>query len=142
MAIFYLSKGYRLHTCKNCGHKYKDEFSGKKVLSEVSYPYVLAEKRKMTVSFWRVNDADGYHIRYSTNIKFKSRVKVTKTKLSRKAIKKMKRRKKYYVQIRAYKEVKGKTVYGKWSAKKLQKLNKCIHVIYSGFCKIGSLNRL
>lgn len=47
MAIFYLSKGYRLHTCKNCGHKYKDEFSGKKVLSEVSYPYVLAEKNIM-----------------------------------------------------------------------------------------------
>lgn len=118
----YLSQGYRLHTCKNCGHQYKDEFSSKKVLNQVSYPYASAGKRKMTVSFWSVSDADGYQIRYSTNKKFKSRVKVTKTKSTRKTIKKLKRRKKYYVQIRAYKKVQGKTVYGKWSAKKSAKI--------------------
>lgn len=118
----YLSQGYRLHTCKNCGHQYKDEFSSKKVLNQVSYPYASAGKKKMTVSFWSVSDADGYQIRYSTNKKFKSGVKLTKTKSNRKTIKKLKRRKKYYVQIRAYKKVQGKTVYGKWSAKKSAKI--------------------
>lgn len=118
----YLSQGYRLHTCKNCGHQYKDEFSSKKVLNQVSYPYASAGKRKMTVSFWSVSDADGYQIRYSTNKKFKKDVKLVKTKSTRKTIKKLKRRKKYYVQIRAYKKVQGKTVYGKWSAKKSAKI--------------------
>lgn len=118
----YLSPGYRLHTCKNCGHQYKDEFSSKKVLNQVSYPYASAGKRKMTVSFWSVSDADGYQIRYSTNKKFKKAVKLVKTKSTRKTIKKLKRRKKYYVQIRAYKKVQGKTVYGKWSAKKSAKI--------------------
>mgnify|MGYP003192689927 CR=1 FL=1 len=118
----YLSQGYRLHTCKNCGHQYKDEFSSKKVLNQVSYPYASAGKRKMTVSFWSVSDADGYQIRYSTNKKFKKAVKLVKTKSTRKTIKKLKRRKKYYVQIRAYKKVQGKTVYGKWSAKKSAKI--------------------
>lgn len=118
----YVSRGYRLHTCKNCGHKYKDEFSGKKVLGVVSYPYAAAGKRQMTVSFWSVSDADGYQIRYSTNRKFKSGVKMVRTKANRKTIKKLKRKKKYYVQIRTYKKVNGKTVYGKWSEKKSAKI--------------------
>ncbi|HBZ63035.1 MAG TPA: hypothetical protein DEO89_00110 [Lachnospiraceae bacterium] len=118
----YLSQGYRLHTCKNCGHQYKDEFSSKKVLNEVSYPNVSAGKRKMTVTFWSVSDADGYQIRYSTNKKFKKAVKYAKVKSTKKTIKKLKRKKRYYVQVRAYKKVQGKTVYGKWSAKKNAKI--------------------
>ena len=118
----YLSQGYRLHTCKNCGHQYKDEFSSKKVLNEVSYPNVSAGKRKMTVTFWSVSNADGYQIRYSTNKKFKKAVKYAKVKSTKKTIKKLKRKKRYYVQVRAYKNVQGKTVYGKWSAKKNAKI--------------------
>lgn len=92
--------------------------------SELQITYLQCKKQKNTIKLnWNwVMNADGYQIRYSTNKKFKSGVKVTKTKSTRKTIKKLKRRKKYYVQIRAYKKVQGKTVYGKWSAKKSAKI--------------------
>lgn len=40
---------------------------------------------------------------------------------SKKTIKKLSRKKKYYVQVRAYKKSGKKIVYGKWSAKKCLK---------------------
>lgn len=119
----YLSQGYRLHTCKNCGHQYKDEFSSKKVLNQVSYPYASAGKRKMTVSFWSVSDADGYQIRYSTNKKFKKAVKLVKTKSTRKTIKKLKRRKNIMFRFEHIKKYRVRLFTENGLQRKVQKLN-------------------
>ena len=67
--------------------------------------------------------ATGYQIQYSTDSKFKKSVKekwIKKNKTNTATIGKLKKGRKYYVRVRAYKNVKGSSgaVYGSWSAKK------------------------
>ncbi|MCM1245139.1 MAG: hypothetical protein NC293_05775 [Roseburia sp.] len=121
----YLSRGYTLHTCTKCGHQYKDNYRSKLVLGQASINYLVAGKRKITVNHWGVSYADGFEIRYSRNKKFKTGTKIIKVKggsFGKRTLKKLSRRKRYYVQMRAYKKVGSKTVYGKWSAKKSVKV--------------------
>ena len=62
----------------------------------------------------------GYQIKYSTNKNFK-KAKTKKVKGIKKTsttVKKLKNKKTYYVSVRAYKVVKGKTYYSDWSAAK------------------------
>ena len=118
----YLSKGYTLHKCEKCGKTYKDEYTVKKTLSQ-GYIYswgIETGKKKIRVSYQRISDVSGYQIRYSTNKKFKKNVKVVKVNKSKtsKKITRLKKRKKYYIQVRGYKKIKGKTIYGKWSTKR------------------------
>ena len=76
-------------------------------------------KKTATVKLSKVTDADGYEIQYSTSKKFTSgttkKVSITSTK---KKIKSLKKKKTYYVRVRAYKVVDGKKVYGSWSSAK------------------------
>lgn len=62
----------------------------------------------------------GYQIRYSISSKMTKAKTITVkgTKATSKKIKKLKAKKKYYVQIRTYKTVKGVKYYSSWSAKK------------------------
>ena len=62
----------------------------------------------------------GYQIRYSTSSKMTSAKTVTvkSTTATSKTIKSLKAKKKYYVQIRTYKTVKGVKYYSAWSARK------------------------
>ena len=69
----------------------------------------------------------GYEIQYSTNKKFKKgnkTVKIKKNKTTSKTVKKLKAKKKYYVRIRTYKKVNGKTYYSGWSKVKNIKTKK------------------
>ena len=77
-------------------------------------------KKKLTVKWNKDKRADGYQIQYSTSSKFKHSTKITvkKYKTTSKTIKSLKSGKKYYVRVRTYKIVKGKKVYGSWSAAK------------------------
>ncbi len=85
-----------------------------------------ASKKAFTVK-WKKQSAKmaksritGYQIRYSTSSKMtKAKTKKVKgySKTSKK-ISKLKAKKRYYVQVRTYKVVSGKTYYGAWSAKK------------------------
>jgi len=77
-------------------------------------------KKKMTVSWKKVSGASGYQIQYSIKANFKSAKKVTVKKASKvkATIKKLKKGKKYYVRVRAYKTADGTKAYGAWSAKK------------------------
>ena len=62
----------------------------------------------------------GYQIKYSTNKDFK-KAKTKKVKGIKKTsttVKKLKNKKTYYVSVRTYKVVKGKTYYSNWSASK------------------------
>lgn len=121
----YFSKGYKLYRCNLCEYTYKGDYSAKKVLNRGFLSSACrARKRKLILSWNTVMDATGYQIRYSTKKNFKSRV-VIKTINGRlknkKTISKLARRKKYYIQVRAYKKSGTKIVYGKWSVKRCLK---------------------
>ena len=79
----------------------------------------LIAKKKAIVVYWnKVNGVDGYHIQLATDKKFKKNRKsviVAKQNASKKTVKKLKAKKKYYVRVRAYKLANGKKIYGKWS---------------------------
>lgn len=89
---------------------------------------VKAGKKKMVVKWKKVgNQISGYQIQYSANKKFKKGVKTSSVKgwqKTSKTIKKVKAKKRYYVRIRTYRKVNGKTYYSKWSAVKSAKIKK------------------
>ena len=74
--------------------------------------------KKAAGVYWnKVKNADGYEIRYS----LKSSMKQAKVKKSTKTsckITKLRSKKKYYIQVRAYTKKTGKKIYGSWSSKK------------------------
>ena len=85
---------------------------------------ITSPKAKTILLKWKkATETNGYQIQYATNSKFtrgrktviiKNRSTVSKT------IKKLKRKKTYYVRIRAYKKLKGRTYFSKWSSKKIR----------------------
>ena len=79
----------------------------------------LVSKKKAIVVYWnKVSGVDGYLIQLATDKKFKKNRKsliVAKQNASKKTVKKLKAKKKYFVRVRAYKTVNGKKSYGKWS---------------------------
>lgn len=84
---------------------------------QVSSPKVKAGKAKLGVYWKRVPKASGYVVQYSTNSKFRSG-KVNKwvsSSASKVSLTGLKRRKTYYVHIRAYKTVNGKRIYSSWT---------------------------
>lgn len=117
----YFEKGYTLHKCNKCGKSYKDQYKDKRKLSQpYLYSSSITGKGSLKLSWSTVYDASGYQIRYATSKSMKSAV-ATKTvkgqSKSKKTIKNLSRKKKYYVQIRAYKTSGAKTVYSSWSSK-------------------------
>ena len=122
----YFEKGYRLYTCEKCGKKYKDDYVAKRQLDQgsISSWYSSGGKGKIYLRWYTISDASGYQIRYCKKKSMKSGVKVMTVKGQRKykkTISKLSRRKRYYVQVRAYKKSGKKTVYGKWSKKYMLK---------------------
>lgn len=79
----------------------------------------LVSKKKALAVYWnKITDVSGYQIQVATDKKFKKNrktVTVAKQNASKKTVKKLKAKKKYYVRVRTYKTVNGKKVYGKWS---------------------------
>ncbi len=79
----------------------------------------LKAKKKALAVFWnKMSNVSGYQIQVATDKKFKKNKKtvtVAKQNASKKTVKKLKVKKKYYVRVRSYKIVNGKKVYGKWS---------------------------
>lgn len=85
-------------------------------------------KGKKLVVKWKKNTAgNGYQIQYSTSKKFAKGNKtktISKNKTTSYTIKKLKKKKAYYVRIRTYKKVSGKTYYSGWSSVKKVKIKK------------------
>lgn len=121
------TKGYILQECENC------TYSKKYILpvltlkqhieqSQISSLKLKNTKKKLTITFKKIPKAK-YQIKYATNKKFKkAKIKtVSKNKL---VIKKPTKKKTYYVKVRAYKKIDGKTVYGKWSTTKKIKIKR------------------
>ena len=83
--------------------------------------------KKMTVKWKTVSNVSGYQIQYSTSSRFSSGnhlIKVSGAKKNSKTISKLKKKKTYYVRVRAYKTNSKKTVYSEWSKSKKVKIKK------------------
>lgn len=82
---------------------------------------------------WKKLDCTGYEIIYTTDSNFKKGLKTVKIKNSnktKKAIKKLKKGKKYYVKVRAYAVNNGKKLYGSKSTM----LSSYFSNVYSTYC--------
>ena len=81
------------------------------------------KKCKVKVTWKKVSNILGYQIQYATNKKFKKAKKKT-VKSTSVTLRKLKKKKTYFIRIRAYKMADGKKVYGKWSSVKKVKVKK------------------
>ena len=86
----------------------------------------LTAGKKQFKATWKAQKTQttGYEVQYSTNKNFKSgnkTVNIKKNKTTSETVKKLKAKKKYYVRIRTYKKVNGKTYYSSWSKAKAVK---------------------
>ena len=79
--------------------------------------------KKLTVKWKKVTGAKGYQLQYAMNKKFKKK-KSVQTKKTKYTIKKLKKKKTYYIRVRAYKMNGKKKVYGRWSTVKKVKIKK------------------
>ena len=82
---------------------------------------------KIKVSWKKNTKVNGYQIQYTTNKKFKSGIKnvtIKKNKTTSTVLKKLKKKKTYYVRIRTYKKDGKTTYYSKWSNVKKLKIKK------------------
>lgn len=77
-------------------------------------------KKSVTINWKKLTGIDGYQLQYSTSSSFKKpkSVNIKSKKAVSKKVSSLKKGKKYYFRIRAYKTVNGKKLYGAWSAKK------------------------
>ncbi len=84
-----------------------------------------SKSKQILLKYKKVSGAKGYEISYSTDKKFKKAVTKKNTAKTSYTISKLKKRKTYYVRIRAYKvDSTGKKVYGKYSSVKKIKISK------------------
>ena len=98
--------------------------SNKKTLPKVNLRVSKHKKgRKLVVCWNAVKGAKGYQLQYALNKKFKKK-KSIQTKKTKYTIKKLKKKKTYYIRVRAYKMNGKKKVYGKWSTVKKVKIKK------------------
>ena len=115
----YTSQGYDVYTC-SCGASYTTNYKAVKKLGKVNLKSVSSARKKHTIkaSWDKKSGANGYQIYYSRNKNFKkvSAKKIVKGgKKTSYVGKNFTKGKKYYVKVRAYKNVNGQKVYGKWS---------------------------
>ncbi len=95
--------------------------------NKVTVKSVKSKKKKQLLLKWsKLAQAEGYQIQYARNAAFNKKGK-TKTLTiagtkTQKVMKKLTRRKKYYVRIRAYKTFDGTRIYTKWSGRKSAKI--------------------
>lgn len=98
--------------------------SEKKVTVKPAMLTKIKEKKKSLKIIWKkVKGIDGYQIQYSTSKKFikAKKINIKSAKVTSKTIKKLRAKKKYYVRIRTYIIVSGKSKCSGWSKVKSQK---------------------
>lgn len=81
--------------------------------------------KKAVLKFKGVSKADGYQIVYSTDKKMKKKCTTITTKSKKYTLKKLSKKKTYYVKVRAYRiDSTGKMKYGKYTSVSKVKINK------------------
>lgn len=85
-----------------------------------------AGKKKFTVKWKKQKSVTGYQVKYSQyrNMKKSRTVTVKSSSVSSKTVTRLREKKNYYVQVRAYKKASGKTYYGTWSTARKVKTKK------------------
>ncbi len=126
----------KVYTCEHCGsqyEKYTETKTTKKTVSskkttpknkkKTSIKKIKAKKKSLKITWKRIKGVKGYQIKYSLKKSFKKSKMITikKPKVNSKTIKKLKRRKKYYIKIRTYILYSGKKIYSAWSKTKSKK---------------------
>ena len=110
--------GREYDKCTTCGSQKNEKTIKALTPQKTALKKLKSGKKAFTVS-WTKKAYSGYQIRYSLKSSMKSatykNVSASKTSLK---VKKLKTRKKYYVQIRTYKTVDGKKCYSTWSSAK------------------------
>lgn len=110
--------GREYDKCTTCASQKNEKTIKALTPQKTTLKKIKAGKKAFTVS-WTKKAYSGYQIRYSLKSSMKSatykNVSASKTSLK---VKKLKTRKKYYVQIRTYKTVDGKKCYSAWSSAK------------------------
>lgn len=107
---------------------FKGNYSGKKKLSfeivpaKVTLSKLTAGKKQLVAMWKTVSNVTGYEVIYSTSKDFRKKttktITVENSKTKKTTIKKLKKGKKYYVKVRAYKIVSGNKLYGAYSSVK------------------------
>ena len=122
-----LKNGTQVQVCSVCGANGKTTVIPGWSKYYVKAPKTVAGKKSFTVKWGKQSKANlkkftGYQIRYSTkkSMAKAKMVKVKKTATSQ-TVKKLKKKTKYFVQVRTYTKKSGKLFYSKWSAKKTVK---------------------
>jgi len=82
--------------------------------------------KKLKVKWKKVSGANGYQYKYALDKKFKKKMKKKLVSAKKKSvtIKGLKKKKTYYVRMRAYKKINGEKVFGKWSKVGKAKISK------------------
>lgn len=116
---------------KLVGNKYKNMGGVNLKVTTIKRPSISNLKnvkgKKAQVAYKAVSEAKGYEIQYSTDSKFKKGAKLVKAnaKTTKVTIKKLTKKKKYFVRVRAYKfDDDGNKLTSAWSAAKNVKITK------------------
>ena len=82
------------------------------------------KKKTFTATWKKTGGNSGWQVQYSTNKKFRSRVRTVnlKSRNTKLTVRKLISRKNYYIRIRGYKKVNGKMMYSSWSSVKSVKI--------------------
>ena len=120
--------GKMILTIKGMG-KYTESFTKDIIIkpAKVKGVKVKSPKAKRIKVTWKTagGDVTGYEIQVARNKKFTKSLKtinIKKAAISKKTIKKLKNKKKYFVRIRAYKTIDNTKYYGDWSQIKSKKI--------------------
>ena len=111
-------RAYRKGTGQTVRGKFSKVVSAKPILSKVTgFKKGKITKRAISMSWKKVNGANGYRVFRAASKKGKYKVikTITKGKIVKFTDKKVKSRKNYYYKIRAYREVGKKKIYGGYS---------------------------
>ena len=79
--------------------------------------------KKLTIKWKKAVGASGYQIQYARNRKMR-KGRIARTSAGKKVLSHLKKKKKYYVRVRAYKIVSGKKYYSAWSGVKGVRIKK------------------
>lgn len=114
----------KVYTTNTSGGEYSFSISTKK--DNISKPEKISikslstnkKKHSITLKWNKAKNANGYQIYYSKNKKFNNNIKkinINGANINSYTLNKLKKGKRYYIKIRAYKYVGNKKLYGNWS---------------------------
>ena len=101
-----------------------DQSNAKKPGKIKSLSLKAKKGKRITVKWKKVKEVAGYQIQYALSKKKLNKGKKKNTDKTSMTIRKLKKKKTYYVRVRAFKVVNKKNVYGVWSAVKRVKIKK------------------